>query len=124
MITYHRVTRENCFETSLDGFIRHQIVTECWRRIDGTYQLVDCPFVDDWSAQRKREKVREMLDSANVTYGAFDIDRIIGIAVLKKQLNGKRMILDSLQVSEEYRHQGIGRKLFALAQEEGRKAGA
>lgn len=122
MISYQQVT--DCCDTALDGFLRHQVVTDCWRRIDGEYQLVPCPFVDDWSAQRRREKVHEMLDSANVTYGAYDGERIVGFATVVKQLNEKRMILDSMQVSEDYRHRGIGRKLFTIAMEAGRRAGA
>ena len=33
-IQYKRLDTDNFTERSLDSFVRHQAVTECWRRID------------------------------------------------------------------------------------------
>ena len=36
----------DCFNThSLDSFVRHQAVTECWREVDNKWVLVPNPFV-------------------------------------------------------------------------------
>lgn len=123
-ITFDFITKDNFNLCSLDGFARHQRVTECWRKINGEYRLMPCSFVDDWPAERKRQIAAEILDGDFITFGAFDEDRVIGFAMLKRQLNADKMILDSLQVSEEYRHRGIGRKLFSLAVIEARANGA
>ena len=31
------------------SFIRHQKVTDCWRREKGTWVIKSAPFIDDWS---------------------------------------------------------------------------
>ncbi len=46
---------------------------------------------------------------------------MVGFALLVKELNDERMILDSFHVSQEYRHHGIGRELFDIAVKEGKK---
>ena len=59
--------------------------------------------------------------------GAFDGERIIGFATVSHRIFGtvaRYMQLVCFQVSEEYRHQGIGRKLFSMACEEARRLGA
>jgi len=76
-----QITRENFCETSLDGYIRTQNVTEVYRKINGLYKLVHHPFTDDWSPQRKREKALEILGEEFITYGAFDGDRVIGFVI-------------------------------------------
>lgn len=119
-----QITEENFTETSLDGFIRTQIVHEVWRKIDNTYKLITLPFTDDWSAERKKEKAKELLDKSFIAYGAFEGKRVIGFIMLKKELVGNRMIVDSFHVSQDCRRNGIGKALFEIAKEEGRKAGA
>ena len=37
-------------EYSLDDFIRHQEVSECWRNIDGEWKLLPIAFTEDWGA--------------------------------------------------------------------------
>ena len=124
MYKIQQITRENFCETSLDGYIRTQSVTEVYRKINGLYKLVHHPFTDDWSPQRKREKALEILGEEFITYGAFDGDRVIGFVMLNKTPKGDRVILHSFQVHREYRHQGIGRSLFATAVQAGKQLGA
>lgn len=50
------LTKENTPITALDGFVRTQPVTEVYRKTGGEYRLTACPFTDDWSPERKREK--------------------------------------------------------------------
>ena len=68
----------DCFNAhSLDSFVRHQTVNECWREVDQKWVLVP-NYVE----------------------------------------------LVCFQISEEYRHRGIGRKLFAMICEEAIRLGA
>lgn len=123
-IEIKQITDANFTESSLDGFDRSQVVKEVWRRLNGEYMLIEQPFTDDWTAERKREIAREILDDSFITYGAFDASRVIGFVMMRDVLVGSRMIIDSFHVSRYYRHRGIGKKLFEIAKEIGRNAGA
>ena len=60
-------------------------------------------------------------------FGAFDGERIIGFATVSRRIFGsaaRYVQLVCFQISEEYRRQGIGRKLFSMACEEARRLGA
>ena len=41
---------------SLDDFIRHQAVSECWRNIDGEWKLLPIAFTEDWGPEKRREE--------------------------------------------------------------------
>ena len=123
------LTRENFREDSLDGFVRHQNVTECWRCVDGEWQLLPIAFTDDWDPGRCREKAAEMrqaIESGIPAFGAFDGDRLVGFVLLGEQLGSRRQYieLDSFHVSAPYRGQGIGRRLFAAICDAARASGA
>lgn len=32
-------------------FIRHQVVNDCWRKVDEQWVIKADPFIDDWSAE-------------------------------------------------------------------------
>ena len=60
-------------------------------------------------------------------FGAFDGERLIGFVTVSHRIFGaaaRYVQLVCFQISEEYRRQGIGRKLFAMACEEARLLGA
>jgi predicted N-acetyltransferase YhbS len=60
-------------------------------------------------------------------FGAFDGERIIGFATVSHDIFGKTanyVELVCFQVSEDYRHQGIGKKLFTMICEEAMRLGA
>ena len=42
---------EELSQTLFAGFIRRQIVTDCWRREKGQWVVKADPFVDDWSKE-------------------------------------------------------------------------
>ena len=114
-IRIERLNSGNFGPRSLDGFVRTQPVTEVWRRSPEGYRLVRQPFVDDWSPERKREKARQLLAPGCTVYGAFIEGRVVGFVQLNDALNGGCMIVESLHVSREFRHRGLGRALFERA---------
>ena len=60
-------------------------------------------------------------------FGAFDGGRIVGFATVSHRIFGvtaRYVQLVCFQISEDYRRQGIGRRLFSLACEEARQLGA
>ena len=127
---YKRLDSNNFTRNSLDGFIRHQTVTECWRKIGGVWKLVPNAYEENWSQEQCREIAEDVVHHINLDqtgFGAFDGERIIGFATVSHRIFGaaaRYVQLVCFQISEEYRRQGIGRKLFSMACEEARRLGA
>lgn len=103
------------------GFIRRQVVNDCWRRVDGEWVIKSDPFVDDWSEEDYAFLVkclRNTVTSGGVVYGAFEYGVLKGFASVEPQLFGggqKYLDLSSIHVSEDMRGNGIGRGLFTRA---------
>lgn len=106
------LTKENTPITALDGFVRTQPVTEVYRKTGGEYRLTACPFTDDWSPERKREKAAQLTSGELLAFGAFAGGELIGFIGLKRELSGSWMIVDTLHVSAPCRGMGIGKQLF------------
>lgn len=108
----------------MDNYERKQDVKRVYRKVGSGYVLVDMPYVEDWSLEKKRQVAEDISSNEYISYIAKDDDKVIGFIGLKKQLNDEYMILDMMHVSAQYRGKGIGRSLFNLGKEEARKAGA
>ena len=127
---YKRLDNNNFTGNSLDDFVRHQTVTECWRKIDNDWKLVPNVYEENWPQIQCREIAEDLVYNINndqTGFGAFDGERIIGFATVSRRIFGsaaRYVQLVCFQISEEYRRQGIGRKLFSLACEEARRLGA
>lgn len=125
-----KLTPENFGEGSLDGFVRHQVVNECWRRKDSGMKLVREPFVEDWSPAQKREIAGRMLGNIRrgfIGVGAFDGGTLVGWALLGNEFIGSGrnyLELVMFHVSEPYRNRGTGRRLFTEAVAAAAGAGA
>ena len=127
---YRRLDSNNFTGNSLDGFVRHQTVTECWRKTGDGWKLVPNAYEENWSQAQCRKMAEEVANHINLDqtgFGAFDGERIIGFVTVSHRIFGtaaRYVQLVCFQISEEYRHRGIGRKLFSLACEEARQLGA
>ena len=127
---YERLDNNNFTGNSLDDFVRHQTVTECWRKTDNDWKLVPNVYEENWSQAQCREIAEDVVHNLNLDqtgFGAFDGERIIGFATVSRRIFGfaaRYVQLVCFQISEEYRRQGIGRKLFSMACEEARRLGA
>ena len=51
MVQYRELCGEEICRELFGGFIRHQNVTKCRRRVDGEWVIRDDPFVDDWTEE-------------------------------------------------------------------------
>ena len=127
---YKRLDSNNFTRNSLDVFVRHQTVTECWRKINDDWRLVPNVFEENWSPEQCREIAEDVVQHISLDqtgFGAFDGGQIIGFAIVSHRIFGtasRYVQLVCFQISEEYRRQSIGRKLFSLACEEARRLGA
>ena len=127
---YKRLDNNNFTGNSLDDFVRHQTVTACWRKTDNDWKLVPNVYEENWLLEQRRKIAEDVVHHINLDqtgFGAFDDERIIGFATVSHRIFGvaaRYVQLVCFQISEEYRRQGIGRKLFSMACEEARQLGA
>lgn len=128
-VRVERVTADNVRPDSLDGFVRHQQVCECWRCVDGQWMLLPIAFTEHWDADRLRAEAAELIALSAAGKPAFVAkqgDDVVGFASLGGRLGirGQYMELLSLHVSKPWRGQGVGRALFAAVCTAAREAGA
>lgn len=109
---------------NLDDFDRTQEVKRVYVNENGRLRLKDQVWTMDWSLEHKREVAANLLSHENISYVAYEADRVVGFVSVLKKLVGCRMVLDIIQVDHAFRGMGIGRKLFELAVAEAKKAGA
>lgn len=124
MINFELLSDKNFNGNSLDSYERKQEVKRVYRREGSEYTLVDMPYTEDWSLDKKRQIAEDIKSDEYISYIASDDGQVIGFIGLIKRLNNEYMILDLMHVSQMYRGNGIGRKLFSLAKQEAKKAGA
>ena len=127
-VVYRPLTAENFGKYSLDGFVRRQQVTECWRREQGALVLKPIAFTEDWSLEERRERAERILRAVGeggAAFGAVVEQQVIGYVLLNGVAGSTHQLLklDSFHVSEPYRRRGIGRHLFDLACGEARRRG-
>lgn len=126
MITYEKLTKDNFNEYSLDDFVRHQEVTECWRNVDGEWKLLPIAFTEEWDLETCRCAAKDIfvnLAGNLAGYAALDNGKVVGYITVGTDFFGSRnqyVQLVEFQVSEAYRGRKIGKKLFELACEQAR----
>ena len=129
-IRYKKLNHKNFGGHSLDDFIRHHEVHECWRNVDCELKLVPNEFTEDWPVEKCREVAEGIscrLEKDLSAFGAFCRNRLVGFVTVEHEIFGKSanyVNLEQFQVSEDFRGQGIGLKLFALACSETKNLGA
>ncbi len=130
MIIYKELEEKDIDFSLFASFDRMQIVTKCWRRINGEWLIKDVSFVDNWSEEKYEEEVlylRNLLSLGGYVIGAFDGDKMKGFASVEATIFGataKYMDLSNIHVSQELRGQGIGKALFNFATTWAKKQGA
>lgn len=120
---------DNFHEDSLDGFIRHQDVRECWRCESGKWELRPIAFTEDWNHADLRKQAAAILhdlQSGHPAMGTFADDILIGFATLGERLGRHEQYIElvSYHVSAPWRGKGIGRQLFAAICDAARTCGA
>ena len=129
-IKYRELTFDELCPELFTNFIRHQVVTKCWRREDGKWVIRDDPFIDDWSKadyQTLISCLKNTIMTGGFVRAAFVNDRLKGFVSVEPSFLGgeqKYMDLSSIHVSEDLRGVGIGSELFHAAKEWAKEKGA
>ncbi len=130
MIEYRNINLNEINRNLFNKFIRHQIVNDCWRRINNEWIIKSDPFIDDWSEKDYEILIsclKNTVSTGGFVFGAFNNDVLKGfVSVEPKLFNKEQKYLDlsSIHVSEDMRGHGIGKKLFNYAKEWARNKGA
>lgn len=130
MMQYRSLSENEMNRELFSNFVRHQVVTKCWRKENGEWKIKDVPFIDDWSEEEYMTLVsclRNTIHTGGFVYGAFWDDTLKGFVSVEPTLFGgdqKYLDLSSIHVSEDMRGQGIGKVLFLAAKDWAEKNGA
>lgn len=118
VMKYRNLAFDEITDELFSCFQRHQIVTKCWRKIDGRWCVKEVAFIDDWTEKEYEILVsclKNTVDTGGVVVGAFLDGKLKGFASVEPQLLGKNqeyLDLSSIHVSEDMRGKGIGKELF------------
>lgn len=129
MIVYRILKEEEICRELFAGFIRHQVVTKCWRREKGEWVIRDAPFIDDWTEEEYRILVKCLKNTASTGgfgFAAFCDGTLKGFASVEPALFGGEqgyLDLSCIHVSEDARGKGIGKALFLAAEDWARARG-
>ena len=127
---YRRLKEKDIQPGLFAHFQRRQVVTDCWRKLQGEWVIKSNPFVDDWDAREYEKLVADLIETVRrggTVFGAFSDEALKGFVAIKAALLGKRneyLDLASIHVSRDMRGQGIGRVLFGKAKEWAKSHGA
>ena len=112
------------------GFIRRQVVDKCVRREQGKWVIKSHPFVDDWTENDYAvliAKLKRIMCGGGFVLAAFDGDVLKAFSAVDGNLFGRGNMyadLAEFYVSEDYRRQGVGSRLFAMTADAARSLGA
>ena len=130
MIQYRNLCENEINRDLFKEFIRHQVVTKCWRKENGKWVVKDVPFIDDWTEQEYEVLIlclKNTVSSGGLVYAAFYNNQLKGFVSVENELFGgchNYLDLSSIHVSEDMRNQGIGAALFNEAKKWAKKHGA
>ena len=130
MIQYRNLYENEINKDLFKNFIRHQVVTKCWRKVDEKWIIKDVPFIDDWADTEYEELImclKNTVLSGGFVYAAFYHNMLKGFTSVENELFGgqnKYLDLSSIHVSEDMRNQGIGTVLFCKAKQWAKNQGA
>lgn len=129
-LRFRDLQTEDLHENLLEPFVRHQQVTKCWRKENGSWVLKRIPFVEEWDADEKRLIIKELMHTAlsgGIVTGCFQDDALVGFGAVERHPFGSEkqyLQLSQLHVSCPFRGHGIGRQLFSRLSFSARALGA
>ncbi|MCI8936429.1 MAG: GNAT family N-acetyltransferase [Lachnospiraceae bacterium] len=130
MIQYRTLSSDEISRDLFKDFIRHQVVTKCWRKENAEWVINDDHFIDDWGEKEYEILIsclKHTLATNGFVYAAFWHGMLKGFVSVESGLFGNTqsyLDLSSIHVSEDLRGKGIGASLFHTAKEWAKSQGA
>jgi len=129
-IRYRQLSAARIRQRLFLHFERKQIVTQCWRKSDQQWTVQDTSFVEQWDDAdyaALTDSLRAIVQAGGVVFGALAGGQLKGFAAVEAGPFGAEqeyLDLSMLHVSEDRRHEGIGKHLFLQAADWARARGA
>ncbi len=117
-ITIRVLTPSDIYPEMLESFNRKQIISDKWVKNGERYELTKSYEVREWSCEKRiwiSQYLYQQINRGGFAVGAFFNSKIVGFACLDGILQGiseKYANLTMLFVDDEWRRNGIGKKLF------------
>lgn len=130
MLQYKTLSADELTLELFNDFIRHQVVTKCWRKENNQWIIKDAPFIDNWNTEDYQFLVsclKNTIITGGFVYAAFYCGRLKGFVSVESEVFGgeqKYLDLSSIHVSEDMRGRGIGSDLFLAAKKWAKEQGA
>lgn len=130
LLKYRVLCEEEICRELFKDFIRHQVVTKCWRKENGKWIIKDVPFVDDWTEKDYQILVfclKNTVRSGGFVCAAFYDGKLKGFVSVEPEIFGGEQgycDLSSIHISEDIRSKGIGKALFLEAKKWAKQKGA
>ena len=129
-IIYVELTISDIDLSLFSSFDRHQEVKKCWRKENDEWILKDISFTEEWSIKEYQYLVKclhNTISTGGKVFGAFEENSLVGFASIENEFFGTQneyLQLSSIHITSGSRGRGIGKRLFQLACEGAKKAGA
>lgn len=129
-LKYRALYADEICKDLFNDFIRHQIVTKCWRKENDQWIIKDAPFIDDWTKEDVQILVsclKNTVLSNGLVYAAFYEGKLKGFVSVESEIFGgehRYCDLSSIHISEDMRNNGIGKILFSQAKRWAKQKGA
>lgn len=78
----------------------------------------------DDECSRRADQIRQRLKIGEVLIGAFDVDRVVGLAIFREHLSSGVSEFAGLWVSRDHRRQGVATRLADEVERRARDAGS
>ena len=117
-ITIRLLTPSDIYPEMLESFNHKQIISDKWVKNGERYELTKTYEVREWSNEKRiwiSQYLYQQMNRGGFAAGAFSNGKIAGFACLDGILQGiseKYVNLTMLFVDDEWRRNGIGKKLF------------
>ena len=79
-IHYEELNGKNFNTYSLDHFVRHQRVIECWRNVDGQWKVIPIEFEENWTVDQCQKIAADValhMGKDQTAFGAFDGGKVV-----------------------------------------------
>jgi len=129
-IEIKELTLSDINDNLFDNFNRYQKSTKSWYKINGNWALINEEDITDWDKNQKDYLIKLFFDTIiekrGYLFGAYKDKKLIGFSVLLNDrfgTKGQYVNLAFLHISLDYRHKGLGKKLFGLCVDKAKENG-